>query len=71
MQSISGKDYKLVSLALASLESDPYQSGCTKLKGIENTFRIRAGNYRILYQVYDKVLTVEVVDIGNRKDIYE
>jgi mRNA interferase RelE/StbE len=69
--SLSGKDYKLVESTVSSLAVDPYQPGCKKLKGQSDTFRVRSGNYRILYTVQDEILTVEIVDIGNRRDIYD
>ncbi len=39
-----------------------------KLKGI---FRIDTGNYRVLYEIHDKILTVLVVRVGDRKDVYK
>ena len=51
------------------LAADPRPPGCKKLKGRDG-YRIRQGNYRILYDIFDKTLVVEVVAIGHRKDIY-
>ncbi|WP_084439936.1 type II toxin-antitoxin system RelE family toxin [Dyadobacter alkalitolerans] len=42
-----------------------------KLKGSENVFRARAGNYRILYEVNDGKLLIMVVAVGDRKDVYD
>lgn len=55
---------------LEGLERDPRPSGVRKLSGEENLYRIRMGNYRILYQVRDQVLIVLVVGVGDRKEIY-
>ena len=55
---------------LKSLAIDPRPNGCKKLKGFKNYYRIRTGNYRIIYSINDKILIVEVIKIGNRKDIY-
>lgn len=53
------------------LSSDPYPSGSKKIKASsENLYRIRQGNYRVLYTVEDEVRIVEVRRIGHRKDIY-
>lgn len=41
-----------------------------KLKGRDG-YRIRVGNYRIIYEVIEKVLVVEVLALGHRKDVYE
>ena len=36
----------------------------------EDTYRVRVGDYRIIYQVFDKVLIVHVVRVGHRRDVY-
>jgi mRNA interferase RelE/StbE len=56
--------------AIAKLEEDPRPSGCKKLRGREG-YRIRAGNYRIIYEILDNQLIVDVIAVGHRKDIYE
>jgi len=53
-----------------SLISDPRPHGCVKLSGRGNTYRIRSGDYRILYQIRDKVLLVVIVGVGHRKRVY-
>ena len=55
---------------IRSLSSDPRPSGSKKLSGQEK-FRIRQGTYRILYQVIDDQLIVNVVRVGNRRDVYK
>lgn len=56
--------------AIELLASDPRPDGCKKLKGRPG-YRIRKGDYRVLYDVQDSVLVVEVIALGHRKDIYE
>ncbi|OYU84572.1 MAG: type II toxin-antitoxin system mRNA interferase toxin, RelE/StbE family [Flavobacterium sp. BFFFF2] len=56
--------------AIAKLEENPRPLGYKKLKGREG-FRIRAGNYRVIYDIIDKELIVDVITLGHRKDIYE
>jgi mRNA interferase RelE/StbE len=51
------------------LEINPRPFGYIKLKG-RDAYRIRVGNYRIIYEIEDKILKVTVIDSGNRKDIY-
>ncbi|MCF0040016.1 type II toxin-antitoxin system RelE family toxin [Dyadobacter fanqingshengii] len=70
LQKLSKRNYELVVRAVYSLADDPYQPGAKKLKGVDNTFRIRAGNFRILYNIDGGKLIVAVMDIGDRKDIY-
>jgi mRNA interferase RelE/StbE len=55
--------------ALLDLEMDPRPNGCKKLKGRKG-YRIRVGDYRVIYEIGDNVLRVIVIDLGHRKDIY-
>jgi mRNA interferase RelE/StbE len=57
-------------LKIDALSSNPRPSGLTKLAGEENLYRIRVGNYRIIYSIYDRQLMVLVVKIGHRKEVY-
>jgi mRNA interferase RelE/StbE len=56
--------------AIQSLSENPRPSGCKKLKGRKG-YRVRKGNYRIIYDVYDNILIVDVIAVGHRKDIYD
>ncbi len=56
---------------LEGLETDPRPPGASKLAGHENRWRVRAGDYRVLYEIQDDVLLVLVVRIGHRRDVYE
>ena len=56
---------------ISNLSAVPRPSGCKKLKGYKNSYRIRVGDYRIIYEIEDKVLRILVIAIGHRKDIYE
>ncbi|WP_370700757.1 type II toxin-antitoxin system RelE family toxin [Fibrella musci] len=60
----------LLLAAIELLASDPRPDGCKKLKG-RLGYRIRKGDYRILYDIQDSVLIVNVIAIGHRRDIYE
>ena len=53
-----------------SLQVNPRPSGVVKLKGEEDKYRVRVGRYRILYTIRDEVLTVTVVAVGHRRDVY-
>ncbi|BAY60780.1 plasmid stabilization system [Calothrix brevissima NIES-22] len=54
-----------------NLAIEPRPSGVKKLKGEENTYRIRVGDYRIIYEIFDDVLLVSVVEVGHRSDVYK
>ena len=57
--------------ALILLKENPRQTGCKKLKGFVNLWRVRVGNYRIIYSIDDVIMLVDVREIGDRKDIYK
>ena len=63
------KDRLRIALKIKSLGDDPRPAGCQKLSG-HNRFRLRQGQYRILYEVNDNILIIYVVKIGHRKDVY-
>ncbi len=66
----SGVNRKLIE-RISNLSLLPRPSGYKKLKGYKNAFRIRVGDYRIIYDIEDKVLRIRVVAISHRKDVYE
>lgn len=55
---------------ISGLALDPRPTGVRKLTGSTNGYRLRVGDYRILYQITDKVLLVLVVKVGHRRDVY-
>ena len=55
--------------AIASLAIDPRPHGCKKMSGSDG-YRIRVGDYRIVYGIDDPNLIVRIADIDHRKDIY-
>jgi len=55
--------------AIDRLVENPRPAGCKKLVN-SLAWRIRIGNYRVLYEIRDEVLLVSVVDVGHRSDIY-
>jgi len=56
--------------AIGDLGGNPRPQGYKKLKGREG-YRIRIGNYRVIYDIFDKQLIVDIIALGNRKDVYE
>ncbi|MHC0064808.1 type II toxin-antitoxin system RelE family toxin [Nostoc sp. UIC 10890] len=55
---------------ILELADNPRPSGVVKLENTGNKYRIRVGNYRILYEIQDDVLIVKVVRVGHRRDVY-
>ncbi len=55
---------------ILSLNNNPFPSGYKKLKGFKKIYRIRSGNYIIIYSVEHDVLIIEILKIAHRKDAY-
>ena len=53
------------------LVQNPRPAGCLKLQGSNNLWRIRVGDYRILYSISDEDLIVDIISIKHRKDVYK
>jgi len=66
---IPKKDLKRILSRIESLSEAPCPKGCEKLTGQER-YRLRQGRYRIAYSIQDDELTVWVIKVGHRKDIY-
>ncbi len=56
--------------AIDRLAFDPFHIGTRKLVGSEQTYRVRVGEYRILYDVYHETLIVQIIRVKHRKDVY-
>lgn len=57
--------------AVEQLPSEPYPAGVRKLVGSEHTYRVREGDYRVIYTITASSLIIEVVRVGHRKDVYD
>jgi mRNA interferase RelE/StbE len=56
--------------SIEALSLKPFPMGSKKLSGHDNSYRIRVGDYRIIYQVDQGVLTILVLTIGHRREVY-
>ena len=69
---LSSTIVKRIFPAIKSLAENPRPRGCKKLKGLdEDLWRIRVGDYRVVYVIEDSIKIVEVKKIGHRKEIYD
>ena len=64
------QDQRRVQAAIDLLADEPRPPGCVALAGEESVYRVRIGNYRILYEVIDARLVIQVVRVGHRRDVY-
>ncbi len=63
-------DQQRIRAAVDLLGDEPRPPGCTKLAGEDSVYRVRIGDYRILYEVFDARLVIHVVRIGHRREVY-
>ncbi|WP_254412920.1 type II toxin-antitoxin system RelE family toxin [Dyadobacter diqingensis] len=57
--------------AIQSLSENPRPPGCKKLVSVNNIYRIRIGNYRVLYSIDDLIRIVEISGVKHRREAYE
>ena len=69
IKKIPQKEIKKILSAIENLGKDPRPAGCRKLSQ-EEKYRIRVGNYRILYLIEDNVLIIYIVKVAHRKNVY-
>ncbi|MGZ8551501.1 MAG: type II toxin-antitoxin system RelE family toxin [Chitinophagaceae bacterium] len=70
LQRIAPSQIPSIKKTIGALANNPRPAGFKKLKGVD-AYRVRSGDYRIIYEIHDKIVTVVVVDIGHRRDIYK
>ena len=62
--------YSSIKSAIVALSKNPRPNGYIKLKG-RTGYRIRVGNYRVIYDIFDNMLVIDIITLGHRKDIYD
>ena len=69
LSALASPSYERVRDAITSLASDVRPQGCLTLSGRDG-WRIRVGDFRVIYEINDASRTVTVLDVGNRRDVY-
>jgi mRNA interferase RelE/StbE len=69
LSKIPKSELKRILSRIEKLGDDPRPMGCEKITG-EALYRIRQGNYRIVYSIQDNELTIWIIMIGHRRDVY-
>jgi mRNA interferase RelE/StbE len=70
LRDIPRQDQVRIAARIDSLSKNPRPLGSEKLKGLEDLYRVRQGDYRIIYTIKDADLVVVVITIGNRREVY-
>ena len=71
LRPIPKKALTQIVIAIQDLAEDPIPAGCSKLKGRNDTYRIRIGNYRVIYSVNSGELIILIVRVAHRKEVYK
>ncbi len=70
LRKLPRREQQRVAVAVVALGSEPFPRGSRKLTGYDDVWRIRVGQYRVIYSVAKKKLIIIVLKIGQRKDVY-
>ncbi len=70
LKDIPHADVKKIKTNIEKLKKDPLPPGCEKLEGNDHLYRIRSGNYRLIYQIFNTRLVILIVKIGHRREVY-
>ncbi|MFH1003565.1 MAG: type II toxin-antitoxin system RelE/ParE family toxin [Chloroflexota bacterium] len=65
---ISESDFQNIEIAVLQLKEMPRPPGVRKIRGRENSYRVRVGKYRIVYEIQDKIQTVTIIEVIRRTD---
>jgi len=70
LKKIPKNDLQRILKIITQFETDPFPHGSIKLAGEEDAYRVRMGDYRIIYEVHNNILVILVLKIGHRKEVY-
>ena len=70
LEKIPTKTQDRILKAIQNLGADPYPSGSKKLEGSSDSFRIRVGDYRVIYEIADQIRVVRVNRVRHRREVY-
>ncbi len=70
IQALPKKEQQRVRAAIELLADNARPPGCVALKGESAAYRVRVGDYRVVYEIHDRRLLVQVVRVGHRRQVY-
>ncbi|WP_022669559.1 type II toxin-antitoxin system RelE family toxin [Hippea alviniae] len=71
LKKLPKESIKKILLKVEKLKEDPFFPGCKRLKNTHNLYRAREGDYRIIYSVEQNTLTIQIIRIRHRKEVYK
>ncbi|HBR16122.1 MAG TPA: plasmid stabilization protein [Deltaproteobacteria bacterium] len=70
LKRLSAEDYRRIIPHIKALSNNPRPSGCRKITSSESDWRIRVGDYRVIYEIAEKAKLVKVMKIRHRREVY-
>ncbi len=70
LRKLPSDEVRKIGQKINRLVENPRPSGVEKLSGSEDIYRIRSGNYRVVYHIQDKILHILILKIGHRREVY-
>ena len=70
LRRLSAEDFQRVISHIRGLAENPRPTGCRKISGSERDWRIRIGDYRLIYEIDDKAMAVRVMRLRHRREAY-
>lgn len=70
LSALPRREQQRIRAAIDLLADNPRPPGCVAMTGEAHAYRVRVGDYRIIYEVFDDRLVVQVVRVGHRRDVY-
>ena len=70
LAALQRRDQQRIRAAIELLAEDPRPPACVALAGEDAVYRVRVGDYRIVYEVRDDVLLIHIVRVGHRREVY-
>jgi mRNA interferase RelE/StbE len=70
IQALPKKEQQRVRAAIELLADTPRPPGCVALQGETSAYRVRVGGYRVVYEIHDRHLLIQVVRVGHRRQVY-
>lgn len=71
LEALSNPLLQRIFTKIENLSGEPRPSGCTKLQGFSDLWRIRIGDYRVVYSIDDNSKTIDIIRIRHRREVYD
>jgi mRNA interferase RelE/StbE len=71
LESLPARTVERIFTKIEALAANPRPAGCKKLKGVPDLWRIRVGDYRVVYSILDKTVSIDIVAVRHRREAYD